>query len=211
MRRQAGFSSTARQQRCAPSMLRQADITGDFSQCWLNQRADLAFVGRIADTHDLRCSGKRFTNLGAKCLLDKDALTRRCSVRCRSRSGEQRGVQRALNVGIFKNQHRDLIPPSSIEYFSGRHFYDIATGGGTAGKRHRTHVMRWRVRQRRPPSRRSPRNHVHSTRLPEFASSATSCPTCRQSTVRFLDILSDAVLPSCYGHGATFQSRSAGI
>ncbi len=40
--------------------------------------------------------------------------------------GEQRGVQRALNVGIFKNRTGDL-PPSSIEYFSGRHFFhDIA-------------------------------------------------------------------------------------
>ena len=82
-----------------------------------NQCANLGVrIGRIAHAQAVGALGEAFDEFRVDALLDENARARGAALAVDGEDGEQGGVQRALNVGIFKNQYRDL-PPSSMEYF----------------------------------------------------------------------------------------------
>ncbi len=86
----------------------------------------------------------------------------------------------ALSRRHLQKSNTGDLPPRPIEYFSGRH-YDIATGGGTAGKT-TPHARHGGVPAHRPPSRRSPAISAVQHACRNSRSAPIPCPTCRQST-----------------------------
>ncbi len=90
-----------------------------------NQRADLGVrIGRIAYAQAIGALGEAFNELGVSTLLNKDARAGGAAFAVNREDGEQRGVKRALDIGIFKNQHRRF-SASSMEYFFRPAFFMI--------------------------------------------------------------------------------------
>ncbi len=78
-------------------------------------------IVRIAHAQTVGAFGKAFNEFRVDALLNKDARTGGAALAVDREDGEQGGVQRAFNIGIFKISTGDL-PPSSMEYFSARRF-----------------------------------------------------------------------------------------
>ena len=112
--------------------------------------------------------------------------------------GEQGSVQRAFNIGIFKNQHRRFTAQFHGVFFQPGVFHDVAPGGRTAGERHGTYVMM--TNQRIACGCAVALYHVqHARRNTGFQRQLTQAVSGESS-----DIFSTAVLPSAR-HGATFH------
>lgn len=124
MRRQVGrFIRAARQQGCA-FFNAETDIAGDFFPVLLaNKRANTGIrIVRIAHAQTVGAFGKAFNEFRVDALLNKDARTGGAAFAVDREDGEQGGVQRAFNIGIFKISTGDL-PPSSMEYFFSPAFF----------------------------------------------------------------------------------------
>ncbi|VFS20039.1 Uncharacterised protein [Serratia liquefaciens] len=70
----------------------------------------------IAYAQAIGALGEAFNELGVDTLLNKDARAGGAAFAVDREDGEQRGVKRALDIGIFKISTGDF-PPSSMEYF----------------------------------------------------------------------------------------------
>ncbi len=82
-----------------------------------NQRADLGIrIGRIAHAQAVGALGEALDELRINTLLNENARTGGAAFAVDRENGEQRGVECALNIGVFKISTGDF-PPSSIEYF----------------------------------------------------------------------------------------------
>ena len=143
MRRQIGrFVRAARQQGC-PLFNAEADIAGDFFPVLLaDERANLGVrIGRVAHAQAVGALGKAFDELRVDALLDEDARAGGAAFAVDGENGKQGGVQRALDVCVFKNQHRRFAAKFHGILLQPGVFHDVAPGGGTAGEGDGAHVM----------------------------------------------------------------------
>ena len=98
-------------------------------------------IVRIAHAQTVGAFGKAFNEFRVDALLNKDARTGGAALAVDREDGEQGGVQRAFNIGIFKNQHRRFTAQFHGVFFQPGVFHDVAPGRRTAGERHGTYVM----------------------------------------------------------------------
>lgn len=88
-----------------------------------DERANLGVrIGRVAHAQAVGALGKAFDELRVDALLDEDARAGGAAFAVDGEDGKQGGVQRALNVRVFKISTGDL-PPSSMEYFFSPAFF----------------------------------------------------------------------------------------
>ena len=71
---------------------------------------------RIAHAQTVGALGETFDEFPVDALLNEDARTGGAALAVDREDGEQRGVERPLDVGVFKISTGDL-PPSSMENF----------------------------------------------------------------------------------------------
>lgn len=143
MRRQVGRFIRAAGQQGGPLFDAEANVAGHFLPVLLaNQRADLGVrIGRIAYAQAIGALGEAFNELGVDTLLNKDARAGGAAFAVDREDGEQRGVKRALDIGIFKNQHRRFSAQLHGVLFQTGVFHDVAAGGGAAGEGDGAHIM----------------------------------------------------------------------
>ena len=88
-----------------------------------DERANLGVrIGRVAHAQAAGALGKALDEFRVDALLDEDARARGAALAVDGEDGEQGGVQRALDIRVFKISTGDL-PPSSMEYFFSPAFF----------------------------------------------------------------------------------------
>ena len=88
-----------------------------------DKRANLGIrIVRIAHAQTVGAFGKAFNEFRVDALLNKDARTGGAALAVDREDGEQGGVQRAFNIGIFKKSAPAIYRPVPWSIFSARRF-----------------------------------------------------------------------------------------
>lgn len=142
VRRQAGRTLQAAGHQGGAFLEADADVAGDLVVVGLgDHRADLGLrVLRIADDQAPGARGELGDELRVDALLDEDATAGGAALAVQREDGEQRGVQRPLEVGVFEDQHRRLAAQFHRVFLDPGRLHDPSPGGGAAGEGHRAHV-----------------------------------------------------------------------
>ena len=140
---QAGRFVRAAGQQGRPFFHPEADIAGDFFPVLrADQRPHLGVgILRIAHAQAVGALGETFDEFRVDALLNEDARTGGAAFAVDREDGEQRGVERPLDVGVFKDQHRRLAAQFHGEFLQPGAFDDAAAGGGAAGEGDRAYVF----------------------------------------------------------------------